>query len=149
MPNEVTDQVITALAQETKEYQKAKLQEWTIDIYRWINKARIYIKTEEDLLNKLSKKTFASINEVSEMYKNLRLAKQYINNQLILTEGYTLLNTIGEKIRGEEILYSITMSKTGAALSAGSAATGGVITWRVPLQEFLTLLTMKNLHTFL
>ena len=144
MPNEVTDQVITALAQETKEYQKAKLQEWTIDIYRWINKARIYIKTEEDLLNKLSKKTFASINEVSEMYKNLRLAKQYINNQLILTEGYTLLNTIGEKIRGEEILYSITMSKTGAALSAGSAATGGVITWRVPLQEFLTLLTFSS-----
>ena len=75
IPNERTDYVITALAQETKEYQKVKLQEWTVDIYRWINKARIYIKTEEDLLNKLSKKTFASINEVSEMYKNLRLAK--------------------------------------------------------------------------
>ena len=58
MPNEVTDQVITALAQETKEYQKAKLQEWTIDIYRWINKARIYIKTEED--SKKKKKRFVA-----------------------------------------------------------------------------------------
>ena len=56
MPNEVTDQVITALAQETKEYQKVKLQEWTVDIYRWINKARIYIKTEED--SKKKKKRF-------------------------------------------------------------------------------------------
>ena len=58
MPNEVTDQVITALAQETKEYQKVKLQEWTVDIYRWINKARIYIKTEED--SKKKKKRFVA-----------------------------------------------------------------------------------------
>ena len=144
MPENTANQVFTALAEETKEYQKAKLQEWTGDIYKWIAKAKVYIKTEEELLQKLSKKTFQSINEVSEMYKNLRLAKQHINNQLVLTEGYTLLNTIGEKIRGEEILYSITMSQTGAALSAGSAATGGVITWKVPLEEFLTLLTFSS-----
>jgi hypothetical protein len=33
-----------------------------------------------------------------------------ITNTAVLQEGYILLNKIGEKIRGEEILYSVTVT---------------------------------------
>ena len=70
--------------------------------------------------------------------------EKMINNKVILTEGYTLLNKIGETIRGEEIFYSITVSKSGQALSTGSVGTGGVYTWQVPLSEFINLLNFTS-----
>lgn len=128
----------------TDEQQNQLIMSWTSEIYLWINKARSYIAQEQSLAEKLSANSMKSIQNVSEMLKNRRIAKKMINNKVILTEGYTLLNKIGETIRGEEILYSITVSKSGQALSTGSAGTGGVYTWQVPLSEFINLLNFTS-----
>lgn len=128
----------------TDEQQNQLIMSWTSEIYLWINKARSYIAQEQSLAEKLSANSKKSIQNVSEMLKNRRIAKKMINNKVILTEGYTLLNKIGETIRGEEILYSITVSKSGQALSTGSAGTGGVYTWQVPLSEFINLLNFTS-----
>ena len=117
---------------------------WTNEIYLWINKARSYIAQEQSLAEKLSANSMKSVKNVSEMLKNRRIAKKMINNKVILTEGYILLNKIGETIRGEEIFYSITVSKTGQALSTGSVGTGGVYTWKIPLSEFINLLNFTS-----
>ena len=58
-----------------------------------------------------------------------------ILNTKVLEDGYILLNEIGEKIRGEQILYSVTITATGnSIISSGS---GEVITLQLPLQTFL------------
>lgn len=128
----------------TDEQQNQLIMNWTSEIYLWINKARSYIAQEQSLAEKLSANSIRSIQNVSEMLKNRRIAKKMINNKVILTEGYTLLNKIGETIRGEEIFYSITISKSGQALSTGSVGTGGVYTWQVPLSEFINLLNFTS-----
>ena len=114
-----------------------------MQIYSWLNRAKAYVAKEQSLANKLSENTFTSLSSYTNMLKNRRVAKKLILNKAILTDGYILLNEIGETIRGEEIKYSITASKTGAALSKGQA-TGGVYTWTVPLSEFINLLNFTS-----
>lgn len=128
----------------TDEQQNQLIMSWTNEIYLWINKARSYIAQEQSLAEKLSVNSMRSVKNVSEMLKNRRIAKKMINNKVILTEGYILLNKIGETIRGEKIFYSITVSKSGQALSTGSVGTGGVYTWQVPLSEFINLLNFTS-----
>ena len=50
------------------------------------------------------------------MLKNRRIARDKLLNKTILQDGYILLNKIGEIVRGETIKYSITVTKTGAAI---------------------------------
>lgn len=113
-----------------------------MEIYGWLNRARAYVNQEQSLLNKLSVKSLNSLDSVQMMLKNRRVAKKMITNQQVLVDGYILLNKIGEIIRAEEIFYSITVSKTGEALSSGK--TGGVYTWKVPLSEFINLLNFTS-----
>lgn len=142
--NEIEEEIIQSFDQMTKEQQRDRLTLWTLEIYNWINKARAYIAFEQSLANKLSDNSKQSLDNVKEMLRARRVAKRMIDNKQILTEGYVLLNKIGETIRGEEVLYSVTISKTGKALSTGSIGTGGVYTWKVPLKEFLTMLNFTS-----
>lgn len=140
----VDGQVLQALSSQSDEYIAKQLKLWAGKIYRWLSKARTYVYQEEQLSEKLSKNTMQTIEHVKEQYRNLKTAKTFISNQVILKEGYILLNEIGENIRGQKITYSITMSKTGEALSTGGAGTQGVITWQIPMEEFLNLLTSSS-----
>lgn len=142
--NEIEEEIIQSFDQMTKEQQRDRLALWTLEIYNWINKARAYIAFEQSLANKLSDNSKQSLDNVKEILRARRVAKKMINNKQILTEGYVLLNKIGETIRGEEVLYSVTISKTGKALSTGSIGTEGVYTWKVPLKEFLTMLNFTS-----
>lgn len=121
----------------TQEQQNLYIQNWIFEIYKWLNRARAYIAQQQSLAEKLSNNTLNSIKEVEIMLKNRKVAKNMITNQSILTDGYVLLNKIGETIRAEEIYYSITVSKTGEKLTSGK--TGGVYTWKIPLSEFINL----------
>lgn len=126
----------------TKEQQNAYIQQWTLEIYSWLNRARAYVAQETGLAEKLSVNSLNSLTEMQTMLKNRRVAKKMITNQSILTDGYVLLNKIGEIIRAEEIYYSVTVSKTGQSLSSGN--TGGVYTWKIPLSEFINILNFTS-----
>lgn len=128
----------------TEQEKERLIKEWTLKTYKWIAKARAFIAQENSLENKLSKKSLEDIDDFKVMMKNRKQAQRLINNKHILTEGYVLLNEIGETLRGKEIKYSITISKTGEALSKGIQATGGVYTWTVSLKEFLNLINYTN-----
>jgi hypothetical protein len=67
-------------------------------------------------------------------------AKRAVSDEKILKNGYVLLNEIGETVRGEELFYSITVTRKGDAISSGSQ----VYTFRVPLSEFLTILNFSS-----
>jgi hypothetical protein len=72
--------------------------------------------------------------------KKMRISKKSINNKEILWEGYKLLNEIGETLRGEEIMYSITFTKTGEVISDSNE----VYTWTVPMSEFFNLVRFSE-----
>lgn len=127
----------------TREQQNYYIATWTGEVYGWLNRARAYVAQEKSLAEKLSTFSLNSLASVQEMLKNRRVAKKMITNQSVLVDGYVLLNKIGETIRAEEIYYSVTVSKTGQSLSSG-AATGGVYTWKVPLSEFINLLSFTS-----
>ena len=130
----------------TEEVQNETIQQWTIRTYNWLNKARVYVKSSESLMSKMA--GTAANNLLEKQFKNVlvrkRVAKDALMNQSLMTEGYALLNQIGESLRGEEILYSVTITKTGKALSSGMSGTGGVYTWKVPLSEFLKMINFTS-----
>lgn len=139
---EIENELIQTFDLLTKEQQNFYIQQWTLEIYGWLNRARAYVAQEKSLAEKLSTKSLDSLTAVQTMLKNRRVAKSMITNQSVLTDGYILLNKIGEIIRAEEIYYSITVSKTGESLSSGN--TGGVYTWKIPLSEFINILNFTS-----
>ena len=142
----VEKEIVEAFSEMTEEVQNETIQQWTIRTYNWLNKARVYVKSSESLMNKMA--GTAANNLLEKQFKNVlvrkRVAKDALMNQSLMTEGYVLLNQIGESLRGEEILYSVTITKTGKALSSGMSGTGGVYTWKVPLSEFLKMINFTS-----
>ena len=142
----VEKEIVEAFSEMTEEVQNETIQQWTIRTYNWLNKARVYVKSSESLMSKMA--GTAANNLLEKQFKNVlvrkRVAKDALMNQSLMTEGYVLLNQIGESLRGEEILYSITITKTGKALSSGMSGTGGVYTWKVPLSEFLKMINFTS-----
>lgn len=142
----VEKEIVGAFSEMTEEVQNQTIQQWTIRTYNWLNKARAYVKSSESLMSKMAGTEANSLLE--KQFKNVlvkkRVAKDALMNQSLMTEGYVLLNQIGESLRGEEILYSVTVTKTGKALSSGMSGTGGVYTWKVPLSEFLKMVNFTS-----
>ena len=142
----VEKEIVEAFSEMTEEVQNETIQQWTIRTYNWLNKARVYVKSSESLMSKMA--GTAANNLLEKQFKNAlvkkRVAKDALMNQSLMTEGYVLLNQIGESLRGEEILYSVTITKTGKALSSGMSGTGGVYTWKVPLSEFLKMINFTS-----
>lgn len=136
--------IAQSFAAMTKDKQQVLLSTWAAEVSQWLLRAKAYLQQQEELGIKLStKEELKSIKHVSEMLKNRRLARESILNQAVLLDGYELLNRIGETIRAEQILYSITVTKTGEALS--QVSTGNqVYTLTVPFQEFVKLLNFPT-----
>ena len=110
-----------------------------------MNRARVYLNKSEGLIDKLIENNATGLNSIKEftsMIKNCRVAKELIEQSTVLTDGYVLLNEIGEVIRNEEIIYNVTTSSTGEALS--SVSIGEVYTWKIPLSEFIHLLSFSG-----
>lgn len=136
--------IAQSFAAMTKDKQQALLSTWATEVSHWLLRAKAYVQQQEELEAKLSQtKALDSIKSVSEMLKNRRLARTSLLNQAVLLDGYELLNRIGETIRAEQILYSITVTKTGEALSQVSTGSQ-VYTLTVPFQEFVKLLNFST-----
>lgn len=142
-------QITTSFEQMTELTKKEYVSSWTREIYAWLNRARAYVESQNNLMTKLSNSSISSINEFKATLQNQKVAKESITKQTIFIDGYKLLNRIGEIIRGEEIVYSVTISKTGAALSKGMDRTGGVYTWKIPMSKFLNLVNFSSTRMYL
>lgn len=139
----INEQTISKLSDLTTEVQKQILSQWTTEVLNWLSRARLYVANTENFANTLTKESSKIYTHINDILKRKRVAVDKIKNDVILNDGYILLNKIGEQIRGEEIFYSITTTATGEALSKGPAATGEVYTWQVPLATFLNMVNFS------
>lgn len=132
----------------TDEIKNMYISQWTSEIYNWLNRAKKYVYSQQGLMEKLdaSTKMITKSGKASlifeDMLKTRKAAQQSITNTAILSDGYILLNKIGEIIRGAEIMYSVTFTETGDAIS--EAQSGQVYTWRMPMSDFLNLVTYSS-----
>lgn len=134
----VENDLTTIFTKETEEHKEQLVRSWSIECASWLSRARAYLdyqKKEYNNLIQIAQKANENYQNFCNLLKKKRQAKALITNTSILSDGYILLNKIGEKIRGEEILYSVTVTSTGSGIASGSA--GGVITVQVNLQTFL------------
>ena len=131
-----------SFAEQTEEVKEQLIQQWSQQCYAWINRARIFINQSNSIAKQLTNTSVETIADFQKQMKGIRAAQELLSQKSLLSDGYILLNKIGERIRGETILYNITISKTGAALSSGD--TGGVITIKVPLEEFLNITQISS-----
>lgn len=126
-------------------------KDWSIRTVNWLNLARKYVQRNEDVKEKLTVGAQRVLNKKTKdldttILANLLKQKKIANNLIdtsekVLKDGYILLNEIGETIRGEPLLYSVTVTETGAAISSGSANTGKVISVKVPIETFLSFVS--------
>lgn len=142
----IEEECLQNFASMTEEEKILMLKSWTDQISAWIFRARKYIQQNKDLQKKLKinqqqtkrmSEASKSFTWISELFKNRRIAASQLTNNAILTDGYILLNTIGETLRGEEIVYSITVTSTG--LEIANSAQGEVFTYRLKLNDFLNI----------
>lgn len=145
--NETEKQIIQDMTTATQQDWGPLLQKWSIDIYKWLNKARAYVASQNSVIEKLSSSLVIDRNGKQELnlieinsMKKMRISKKNVNNREILWEGYRLLNEIGETLRGEEIMYSITFTKTGEQIGNSTE----VYTWTVPMSEFFNLVRFSK-----
>lgn len=145
--NETEKQIIQDMTTATQQDWGPLLQKWSIDIYKWLNKARAYVASQNSVIEKLSSSLVIDRNGKQELnlieinsMKKMRISKKNVNNREILWEGYRLLNEIGETLRGEEIMYSITFTKTGEQIGNSTE----VYTWTVPMSEFFNLVRFSE-----
>ena len=145
--NETEKQIIQDMTTATQQDWGPLLQKWSIDIYKWLNKARAYVASQNSVIEKLSSSLVIDKNGKQELnlveinsMKKMRISKKNVNNREILWEGYRLLNEIGETLRGEEIMYSITFTKTGKQIGNSTE----VYTWTVPMSEFFNLVRFSE-----
>ena len=134
----IQEDLTKTFVEETEEHKKQLIALWTKDCANWLREARNYRELqakEYNYLVQLAGKANENYQNFVELLKKKRQAKALITNTRVLKNGYILLNKIGEKIRGEEILYSVTVTQTGKGIASGSA--GGVYTVQVNLQTFL------------
>ena len=124
----------------TEEVKNQYIIQWTSQILSWENRARAYIAQNSALIKKL-KTGYNTLLETQNMLKAKRVAQEQIKNVNLLRDGYVLLNQIGETIRGEKIVYSITFTQTGEKISSMPQ---GVYTWRMDLSEVLNLFSYSR-----
>ena len=82
----------------------------------------------------------SSYKSVSIQQASVVNDKQEENQKTVIREllrsGYTLLNQIGESLRGEEILYNIVINTSGEKISSMN---GKIYSFMVPFQEFIKM----------
>lgn len=114
------------------------------EIVSWLSRAKTYVQTQNaaaDINNQLNigNRAYKRL----EAYDALENSSQAIMDRSILFEGYTLLNRLGEMVRGENstINYSITVTGSG---DWDSSAIGEVITWEVDYSILKDLVTTSR-----
>lgn len=138
----LTSEVLEPLEQQTKEVINAQIVTWSQEIYLWMNQALQKVQTVKNIKNKLEKTRAAkeNLNNFIIYYKQLDKESEMIQNDTTdwLISGYKLLNSIGEKVRGQEIFYNIYTTSTGDSLA--SVPQGGKIySWKLPFETFIQI----------
>ena len=133
-------QVMQQMEQEGTYQLTQQMTSWMGEIKQVISALNSYQATTNSTLNKSAQlaiqKMIQSGNYNARIYNNVSEAKRQTKYQAYVRKGYTLLNKIGESIRGKEISYQL-------IVRAGDGST--VYDWKgVSLDDFLELTTISD-----
>lgn len=133
-------QVMQRMEQEGTYQLTQQMTSWMVEIKQVISALNSYQATTNSTLNKSAQlavqKMIQSGNYNARIYNNVNEAKRQVKYQAYVRKGYTLLNKIGESIRGKEINYQL-------IVRAGDGST--VYDWKgISLDDFLELTTISD-----
>ena len=133
-------QVMSQMEQEGTYQLTQQMTSWMGEIKQVISALNAYQATANSNLNKSAQlavqKMIQSGNYNACIYNNVSEAKRQVKYQAYVRKGYTLLNKIGESIRGKEISYQL-------IVRAGDGS--AVYDWKgVSLDDFLELTTISD-----
>ena len=133
-------QVMSQMEQEGTYQLTQQMTSWMGEIKQVISALNAYQATTNSNLNKSAQlavqKMIQSGNYNARIYNNVSEAKRQVKYQAYVRKGYTLLNKIGESIRGKEISYQL-------IVRAGDGS--AVYDWKgVSLDDFLELTTISD-----
>lgn len=133
-------QVMQQMEQEGTYQLTQQMTSWMGEIKQVISALNSYQATTNSTLSKSAQlavqKMIQSGNYNARIYNNVSEAKRQAKYQAYVRKGYTLLNKIGESIRGKEISYQLIVR-----VGDGSA----VYDWKgVSLDDFLELTTISD-----
>ena len=133
-------QVMQQMEQEGTYQLTQQMTSWMGEIKQVISALNAYQATTNSNLNKSAQlavqKMIQSGNYNARIYNNVSEAKRQVKYQAYVRKGYTLLNKIGESIRGKEINYQL-------IVRAGDGS--AVYDWKgVSLDDFLELTTISD-----
>ena len=133
-------QVMSQMEQEGTYQLTQQMTSWMGEIKQVISALNAYQATTNSNLNKSAQlavqKMIQSGNYNARIYNNVSEAKRQAKYQAYVRKGYTLLNKIGESIRGKEISYQL-------IVRAGDGS--AVYDWKgVSLDDFLELTTISD-----
>ena len=133
-------QVMSQMEQEGTYQLTQQMISWMGEIKQVISALNAYQATTNSNLNKSAQlavqKMIQSGNYNARIYNNVSEAKRQVKYQAYVRKGYTLLNKIGESIRGKEINYQL-------IVRAGDGS--AVYDWKgVSLDDFLELTTISD-----
>ena len=133
-------QVMQQMEQEGTYQLTQQMTSWMGEIKQVISALNAYQATTNSNLNKSAQlavqKMIQSGNYNARIYNNVSEAKRQAKYQAYVRKGYTLLNKIGESIRGKEISYQLIV-RAGDGLA--------VYDWKgVSLDDFLELTTISD-----
>ena len=123
----------------------------------WMSKANKYLALDKNQQEKQGQIEKSLINVFSQgvkqsplkqAMKDLSRFKQSHHREIqskdLILEGYELLNSLGEQIRGSQILYSITVTSDNEKIGASTSSNQKVWTIQVPFNEFKNLITSSG-----
>ena len=133
-------QVMSQMEQEGAYQLTQQMNSWMVEIKQVISALNSYQATTNSTLNKSAQlavqRMIQSGNYNARIYNNVSEAKRQVKYQAYVRKGYTLLNKIGESIRGKEINYQL-------IVRAGDGS--AVYDWKgVSLDDFLELTTISD-----
>lgn len=133
-------QVMQQMEQEGTYQLTQQMTSWMGEIKQVISALNAYQATTNSNLNKSAQlavqKMIQSGNYNARIYNNVSESKRQAKYQAYVRRGYTLLNKIGESIRGKEISYQL-------IVRAGDGS--AVYDWKgVSLDDFLELTTISD-----
>ena len=133
-------QVMQQMEQEGTYQLTQQMNSWMVEIKQVISALNSYQATTNSTLSKSAQlavqKMIQSGNYNARIYNNVSEAKRQAKYQAYVRRGYTLLNKIGESIRGKEINYQL-------IVRAGDGS--AVYDWKgVSLDDFLELTTISD-----
>lgn len=133
-------QVMQQMEQEGTYQLTQQMNSWMVEIKQVISALNSYQVTTNSTLSKSAQlavqKMIQSGNYNARIYNSVSEAKRQAKYQAYVRRGYTLLNKIGESIRGKEISYQL-------IVRAGDGS--AVYDWKgVSLDDFLELTTISD-----